>query len=650
MLASTFGQVGCRPIASVVCLLLLQLQPSAISTPSLTPRTSRLHEQWQPQTEHDPRLQQPVHIEIVGRSAAAAMKLLSDQTGVSLGVDPENLDTIGERKLTIIAQGCSLKALMVQSVNALQECHFDIDTTGPQPAYLLHRNGSMDAAIAELSAADEAAYREQARPARQARIADARRALLMSPRELAELDQTDPLLAATMRDPLARGRVEGFLSLPEENIAQFAENGETTLDYASAPDSLRVSVRDDLQALLEREKARAGTPDTWLSAIQTMSERISEVSLVYRQVVPGDPPEVVDLRISFGMDAGTMNLDVLVIPPRLPQDRRSLQLRELLRRTGAPDGRSADAFIDDLWEQSSAQRTERAERRHARLWRAPHSAELQREIVLPFKGDVDPVEVQKFIAKETGFSVISDYFTTWDGPQPIPDEAKGKLPVWQLLYILGERWLWSYEWNETGNCLVFRNRNWYRLVARELPESLVCAYTAKLEEQGGFTLEEVADLAAAVASRRDRLFPTEQKLCPSMPPELDRAGLGWGALACDAVVLYAKLTPEQRIQARTRAGLPYQDMTREQKALVRQSCRSSGRAEDASQAVYYVSGPTHVRDWLRLGPRDLWRLRIVLPGRTVGTQVRIRPPQPSTPPHTPSPSRPSAPGTRSQSR
>ena len=76
--------------------------------------------QWQPTSvggyDLDRRIEQPVNIEILGRAAIPALKLLSEETGVSLQVAPEDLDTVGERKLIIIAQGCTLKALMVQIV------------------------------------------------------------------------------------------------------------------------------------------------------------------------------------------------------------------------------------------------------------------------------------------------------------------------------------------------------------------------------------------------------------------------------------------------------------------------------------------------------------------------------------------------------
>lgn len=96
-------------------------------------------EQWQPEAvETDRRLGERVNIEILARSAAVALRMISQETGVDLGVSPDQLGTIGERKLTVIAQGCSLKGIMAQIPRALQDCHWEVDSSGPQPVYTLH--------------------------------------------------------------------------------------------------------------------------------------------------------------------------------------------------------------------------------------------------------------------------------------------------------------------------------------------------------------------------------------------------------------------------------------------------------------------------------------------------------------------------------
>ncbi len=130
----------------LVPLILLFATGSALGQHGLGAR-----EQWQPRVaDTDVRLQQPVEIEILGRAAVPALELLSEETGVSLGVAPENLDTVGERKLTIISKGLTLKTIMVQIPEALQECHWDIDRSGEEPVYLLHRDSGVEGAIRGL--------------------------------------------------------------------------------------------------------------------------------------------------------------------------------------------------------------------------------------------------------------------------------------------------------------------------------------------------------------------------------------------------------------------------------------------------------------------------------------------------------------------
>jgi hypothetical protein len=92
----------------------------------------------------DRRLDQRDEMEILGRAAVPALTLLSEQTGVSLGGASEDLNTVGERKLTIISKGLLLKGIMVQLAEALQECHWDIDDSGDKPVYLLHRKMGID--------------------------------------------------------------------------------------------------------------------------------------------------------------------------------------------------------------------------------------------------------------------------------------------------------------------------------------------------------------------------------------------------------------------------------------------------------------------------------------------------------------------------
>ncbi len=131
-------------------------------------------QQWQPQTDQDPRLEQTVHVDIIGRAVVGGLPVLSEKTGVKLEVAPENRDSLGERKFTLLAREASLRAIMLQLCNALQDCHWDIDVAGPQPVYLLHEEPGAAAAVAKRREEEGAAREEERSAARNRRIEEAR--------------------------------------------------------------------------------------------------------------------------------------------------------------------------------------------------------------------------------------------------------------------------------------------------------------------------------------------------------------------------------------------------------------------------------------------------------------------------------------------
>lgn len=604
-----------------------------------------LRDQWQPQTmAADPRLDQPVHIEILGRAAVPALKLLSEKTGVSLGVAPEDLETVGERKFTVIAQGCSLKAIMVQLPQALQECHWDIDLTGNEPAYLLHRNGSVETTMLQLMDDEPLRLQEEGRPAREARVEAARKALAMSPEELTELERTDLFLARSVKDPKSRSVLELFLSLPDDQMKQFVETGTAAMAYPLAPEHFRTSVDKMLQAAREERSGKSGfAADLSHKILDTVQGDIAHATIQYEDLGNGGA----GIRI-FAFDKKGGRDSWGVFPALWSQYPSNIQewYRPLLLGSGTTDERAADALAEE-WERRGAVENERRRQEKRRLeWREPRSPELHKEVVLPFKEPVEPVEVQRFVAKETGLSLVSDYFTTW-GPLPIPDEARASMPIWRLLYLLGERWFWSYDWNEAGDCLAFHDRQWYSRALQECPESLVATYREKLEKQGAFTLDDVAAFAVALERHRPK-DPILRQMGVMIPRDLLQAGLLSVRSSPEALLIYASLTPEQRAKARSAEGLPYAEMTRAQQKLVRRSGgeRYGGSPyhvvltpaipeEEMVKAVFRITqsrmtvGKPGPGDLAAAGTYDQIGLRVQFPNRETGNSVYLRSPKPA---------------------
>ncbi len=157
--------------------------------------------------------------------------------------------------------------------------------------------------------------------------------------------------------------------------------------------------------------------------------------------------------------------------------------------------------------------------------------------------------------------------------------------MWRLLYILRDRFR-GYgfgDWSEAGDCVVIKDRFWYSKVLEECPESLITGYRTKLAKQGTLRLEDIAAFAVELDRRRLRVADWNQSYI-ELPRDLDAAGLYGAALSPEGLLLYAALTPEQRDKARTAAGLAYEEMTQEQRLLVKRAGRES-RAGNATHDI-----------------------------------------------------------------
>jgi hypothetical protein len=146
----------------------------------------------------------------------------------------------------------------------------------------------------------------------------------------------------------------------------------------------------------------------------------------------------------------------------------------------------------------------------------------------------------------------------------VANEYRQGIPLWLLLYRMGEDDFRNgdvYLWQRVERAIIFHRADWPALAKVEIPEWLIAECRARLQEHNEFTLDDLAELAVVLDSRK---LPTD-----AFPRDLQRAGIS--SLRQDArwaILLYASLSAEQREAISTPDGLPFSDMTIAQRQQV----------------------------------------------------------------------------------
>lgn len=539
-------------------------------------------QQWQPQTENDPRLQQPVHIEIVGRAAVTGLPILSEKTGVKFTVAPEDLATVGERKFTVIAQGCSLKAIMVQLCEALQECHWDVEGEG----YVLHRNGSLEESVAAQTAGTREQQDEARRSRLQARIDEARAALDMDDEQLAQLEKTDPVLALTMRNPEARNAVEAFLNLPETLLQQFLEKGELRIRYADASSSVQRAAVWGMGIRLKKQRSQrfrwregdGGNPEGMLRNEQELERklaRMDEMVLEYREST-GWTGSGVKILLHPESDENQSDFVKLpTLPPVHPLLRH--EYFPLLAAKGELPGETETETVE-TWEEQGRRLYLEAKQQQETAQVLRDSEEARK--TLSFDREVLRLhELQIAVSDVTGWSVISDYFTDEFGASV---NASEELTIREWVSRFGRRGR-GLAWRQVGQCLVCHHLDWHELSQAEIPERLLTPVRKKLAAHEAITLEDLVAVAEGLQGR------PQARTTPPVPSDLANTGVCAAANPSErwALVLYGSLSPEQLTAAKQEAGLGYAEMTKAQEALVEKVLRRDSE-------LHFEGGPSPV--------------------------------------------------------
>jgi hypothetical protein len=530
----------------LVTILLLTLVAPVFAQHGLAGR-----EQWQPQNttdgrDPDARLEKPVTIATAGHSAVTTLKALTKLTGVSLAVAPEDLATLGERKLVIYAEDLKLKSLLVQVLQALQECHWDVVTDKKEPIYLLHRNANMNEVINALLQQEAKRKELIACAAREAQLEEMRQALALGPEELSELEKINSRLAGDMRDIYHRALIEELLNLPVAQVDTFIETGKLELTYNNLSPRLHELVAERQRKYTEAMKDRQ---EIWiaheLAPASVISNTFSEIFNSYHD--PADPemnlPSTPTVDYAFFCKETADSL-AGGVSWKMPLSRSAIiKLYQWSGRYQIPSPyklaipMALDPNLSMLSEPS-------------------HDPELLQATKLEATKPLGLEQLQQLISERTGLTVVGDYFIELS--RPPYQEINKVLPLWQVLDLVALQW--NCYWQKNGRCIVFYHCDWFDLLRSEIPETMLVYLRGKLRTQGQLSLDDAVTLYKQVGGQPRR---------SSIPHDIAAAGLTEIAFSGEWVLsIYATLSQAQSAKAFSPSGLAFTDMTAAQQALM----------------------------------------------------------------------------------
>jgi len=206
----------------------------------------------------------------------------------------------------------------------------------------------------------------------------------------------------------------------------------------------------------------------------------------------------------------------------------------------------------------------------------PEDPALDAQITLgPHTEDVPAI--QQALAEASKYAVVSDYFPSLI-PRPGTSIPTIETPLREILDKIAD--VFTYNWDRHGSVIEFRDRNWFKKRAAQLPEERLEAWRQELIKTGTLDIDSLAQIAQ---------LDQEQIAANILPDEILRNCMISYYSARDVLRLYATLNSGQRAALFSEAGLDIAALSPEQMAMVDKLIRPKHGTElDAGAPVFIV--------------------------------------------------------------
>jgi RNA polymerase sigma-70 factor (ECF subfamily) len=172
---------------------------------------------------------------------------------------------------------------------------------------------------------------------------------------------------------------------------------------------------------------------------------------------------------------------------------------------------------------------------------------------------VTTADVLEALHRATGIPIVTDFYTRLYKPETVTVRNQSTFAALnRLADAMRLRWNKQHGTGGAGTWLQFRSTSFYDDRLKEVPNRLLSRWGEAWRRQGFLTLEELVEIAQLPdAALKGEEMAEGARLCYGLA-EWDLARNEW---VLDNLRFLAQLTPSQRQEAQTTAGLPMTRMT-----------------------------------------------------------------------------------------
>ncbi|MGQ9456164.1 MAG: hypothetical protein ACUVRS_01535 [Armatimonadota bacterium] len=501
----------------------------------------------------DPRLEQPIDFAADGVRIAEVLAKISKLAGVTLvaGVD-DNDWMVYDRKVVVYVKNTKLGKLMRELATVLRFRWKRIGN-GPQWEYQLWQDQYQRAEEESLRASTEDAEKKRLREKRENILADIANLISLAQAESSSLKSTDPWRYVLATEPLGRELVNFINSCPDVRDA-LIQGYETTFPVATLPSAIRDTVRN-----------LAKSYDSLLRSIGASEDHSDLVSEIDRLQITINPRSQPEQQVSFlaqsilgqiRITGSTNHLDIPIIDPS-SQIARALGTAIVSLKSGVAKDEVARQLQSDLISTTKSEEKKSPDRD------ITSDPALRRRIILYSVPTVTTYQAAlQLLAEKTGFNIVSDYFIS----RPVSIEG-GEKTIGEYLEMI--RNLFGANWEKSGDTIRFRDKEWFRKRAWEVPQVWIDYWIARGDMNDGLQFQDLVQIARL----RDEQIDNTIMLNPTL------VNLGAGDAARNRYILrfYSLLSDEQRT-ALTTTQLEATTLNDEQWETLRKALASVGAA------------------------------------------------------------------------